>query len=103
MNSRVKDLPDIALLASIGELKATRVRAAIEQTFTHRATHPIPATMPDPPDVWRAPYAALAMEDDLPWATLDLVTVAARLFLDPVLADDAARVWDPTSWSWKER
>lgn len=36
VNSRIKDLPDLALLASAGPLVATRVRAAFEQTFTFR-------------------------------------------------------------------
>lgn len=38
-NSRVKDLPDIALLGTIRSLEAARLRAAIEQTFSFRATH----------------------------------------------------------------
>ena len=38
-NSRVKDLPDIALLATIQALEAKQVRAALEQTFAFRKTH----------------------------------------------------------------
>jgi hypothetical protein len=41
-NTRVKDLPDLALLASIGPLLAAELRQAIEATFTYRATHYIP-------------------------------------------------------------
>ena len=45
-NSRVKDLPDLALLATAQALKAQRLRAAIEQTFTFRKTHAIPTLLP---------------------------------------------------------
>jgi hypothetical protein len=48
-NSRVKDLPDMALIASIEGLDAADLRAAIRATFAFRATHPVPAKVPDPP------------------------------------------------------
>ncbi|WP_414654065.1 nucleotidyl transferase AbiEii/AbiGii toxin family protein [Hyalangium sp.] len=50
-NSRVKDLPDIALLASAQPLKATHLRDAIEQTFRFRGTHELPVMFPEPPTV----------------------------------------------------
>src|SRR6266545_2807757 len=37
-NSRVKDLPDLALLATAQTIEAKRLRAALEQTFTFRKT-----------------------------------------------------------------
>jgi hypothetical protein len=43
----------------------------------------------------------MAREDQLPWATLDDVTTAARAFLDPVLAGAAApATWNVTAWRW---
>ncbi len=54
-NSRVKDLPDIALLASIRRLEAVRLRGALEQTFAFRATHPLPFALPSPDPGWQAP------------------------------------------------
>jgi len=48
-NTRVKDLPDLALLASPQELDAKRLRAALEQTFSFRKTHPLPDSLPAPP------------------------------------------------------
>lgn len=62
-NSRLKDLPDLALLAGVRSLDAKRMRAALEQTFGFRKTHALPATLPAPPASWAAPYAALAAED----------------------------------------
>ncbi len=49
------------------------------------------------------PYAALAREDQLEWATVDDVTKAVRTFLDPVLAGDMAAAWRPLEWVWQEK
>jgi len=54
-NSRVKDLPDIALLASAQPIDAKRLRDAFEQTFTFRKTHALSATLPEPPAAWTTP------------------------------------------------
>jgi hypothetical protein len=99
-NTRVKDLPDLALLASAQAISARRLRAALEQTFTFRATHPLPSALPPPLDAWRTPYAVMAREDQLAWPTLDEVTQAARAFLDPVLARANDGTWEPTTWTW---
>jgi hypothetical protein len=101
-NSRVKDLPDIPLLASIGGLDAKRLRAALEQTFSSRNTHALPASLPDPNAAWETPYAAMARADQLAWPTLVEVTAAARVFLDPVLAEEREASWDPASWTWNK-
>jgi hypothetical protein len=99
----VKDLPDLALLASIGALEATRIRTALAETFGGRDTHPLPASTPAPLAAWLKPYADLAHEDDLPWTTLEEVTAVVRAFLDPVLAGDHELLWEPGSWSWRRR
>ena len=102
-NSRVKDLPDIALLATAQILDAKRLRDALEQTFTFRKTHALPASLPDPMPAWATPYSAMAREDQLPWATLVDVTRAAQAFLDAVLAGVLAASWDPGAWIWIPR
>jgi predicted nucleotidyltransferase component of viral defense system len=102
-NSRVKDLPDLALLSTVRAVEARVLRAALDQTFTFRRTHPLPASLPQPSDSWRLPYAALALQDDLRWPTLDEVTSAARAFLDPVLAGDGDATWDPMAERWSPR
>jgi hypothetical protein len=48
-NSRVKDLPDIALLASVGPIEGAVLRSALERTFTFRGSHPLPTALPEPP------------------------------------------------------
>lgn len=102
-NSRLKDLPDLALLAGTKALDAKRVRAALDQTFGFRKTHDLPSTLPDPPGTWTAPYAAMAAEDQLAWPTLAEVTAAARAFLDPILTGAVASTWNPPTWSWERR
>jgi len=99
-NSRVKDLPDIALLASIGALEASRLAEALGQTFTFRKTHALPASLPDPNAAWETPYAVMAKADQLAWPTLADVTEAAKAFLDPILAGERDARWDPTPWRW---
>ena len=100
-NSRVKDLPDIALLATAQPIDAKRLRAALEQTFTFRKTHALPAKVPAPLGAWTTPYVAMAREDQLAWITLDEVTKAAQTFLDPVLAGELDATWEPETWSWR--
>jgi Nucleotidyl transferase AbiEii toxin, Type IV TA system len=99
-STRVKDLPDLALLGQTGPLQAREARAAIDLTFGFRKTHPVPPSLPAPPASWGDPYAAMAEEDGLPWRTLTEVSNAARGFLDPVLASAAEARWDPAQWTW---
>ena len=98
-NTRVKDLPDMALLGGVQSLDARRLRAALEQTFMHRATHPLPLALPDPPPSWSAPYLAMARDNDLAWLTLEQLTPVVATFLNPVLAGRDG-VWHPGRWSW---
>jgi hypothetical protein len=98
-NTRVKDLPDLALLGTIRPLEAVRVREAIKRTFGSRAVHPVPARLPPPPEAWAVPYARMAELDELPWRTLAEVEAVARGFLDPLLAGRDGR-WDPAPWEW---
>ena len=101
-NSRVKDLPDLALLATAQPVDARRLRAALEQTFAFRQTHALPLSLPAPLETWRIPYEAMARDDQLRWPTLEEVTKAARTFLDPVLAGSLGATWDPGRWSWSK-
>jgi hypothetical protein len=100
-NSRVKDLPDIALLAGAKSVEAARLRMALEQTFAFRKTHPLPSSLPAPSAAWEGPYAAMSREDSLAWPTLGEVTAAARAFLDPVLAGAQSGTWDRRVREWR--
>lgn len=98
-NSRVKDLPDIALLATTRDIDGNALRLAIDQTFLHRATHPVPELFPDPPSTWSPVYERIAETDRLPWRTLAAVTEAVRSFLDPTLTGEPTR-WSSKDWKW---
>ncbi len=54
VSSRVKDWVDLVLLGTLGEIRADALRQALEVTFAHRRTHPLPANLP------RAAYAGSA-------------------------------------------
>lgn len=101
-NSRVKDLPDMALLGTVRPLDAEIVRAAIERTFEHRATHDVPKDVPLPPADWASAYERMAQDDALPWPTLTDVHQAVQRFLNPILAGTSGR-WDVEQWQWRPR
>jgi predicted nucleotidyltransferase component of viral defense system len=98
-NSRIKDLPDIVVLASSVSFRSEELRQAIVATFLHRGSHPIPEKLPSPPVRWTSSYARMAQENALPWLTLDDVFERARNFLDPILSEKSG-TWDPITWSW---
>ena len=99
-NSRVKDLPDLALLAQIGPLESAGVRKAIEATFAFRKTHPLPAALPSPPASWAMRYAKMARDDELLWPRIEELVTVVRGFLDPVLAGESGS-WNPSTWAWQ--
>ncbi|HEX8823009.1 MAG TPA: nucleotidyl transferase AbiEii/AbiGii toxin family protein [Archangium sp.] len=99
-NSRVKDLPDVALLAQTGAFTRTRLRAALERTFAFRGTHPLPGSMPSPPTFWNTLYARMARDHELPWPTLADVHRAASAFMAPVLGS-GGETWNPERWTWE--
>ena len=100
-NSRVKDLPDLALLATCGTLAGREVRTAIDRTFERRGTHPVPASVPEPLASWGPVYERMAAVDGLPWSSIPELVVVVRRFLDPILADASPAVtWHPGAWAW---
>ncbi len=99
VNSRVKDLPDLALLATTGSFEGARLRAALEATFHFRKTHSLPLSVPAPPESWAATYARMANDDGLPWKSIDTLLDAVRGFLDPILMHPHG-TWDPEIWLW---
>jgi hypothetical protein len=103
-NTRVRDLPDLALLATTGEIHEEEIRLAFERTFRFRGTHSLPTSVPVPPAFWEALYAARAETDELIWRTLTEVSEAVSSFLDPVLGHSPeGRIWVPTDWGWLTR
>ena len=76
------------------------LRTALERTFEHRGTHPLPESVPLPPASWASVYARIVDNDGLEWRTLDELTRAVQTVLDPVLAAGEIGTWDPNAWGW---
>lgn len=103
-NTRVRDLPDVALLATTGPIDGVELRLAFEKTFRFRGTHPLPTSIPALPAFWEASYAAMAANDELMWRTLTEVTEAVSSFLNPVLGSSSeGGMWVPADWCWQAR
>ncbi len=100
-NTRVKDLPDLALLGTIRELDGDRLREALDRTFTFRGTHAVPPSLPEPPDAWVEVYRRMALEDGLEWRDLPALVAAVGAFLNPVLGKAQHLRWSPSLWRWE--
>lgn len=61
-NSRTKDLIDVILLVRNFNIKADRMREALEKTFKTRKTHALPDELPPPPQSWEKKFTLLADE-----------------------------------------
>jgi len=100
-STRVKDLVDLVLIAGEAALDARRLRAALDVTFNHRATHPLPARLPRPAADWRVPYGRMCRDIGLD-PDLDAGHATAAHLVDPVLAGEvAAGTWDPAARIWR--
>jgi hypothetical protein len=64
-NTRVKDLVDMVLLISSGNLSPSKLITAIDATYKRRATHEFRVDLMPPPDSWVGPYAKLAAECEI--------------------------------------
>ncbi len=100
-STRVKDLVDLALIATEGTPDAALLRIAMDRTFARRAGQPLPAALPDPPADWRVPYARMARDIGLDPDLGAGHAVAARM-LDPVLSGEvASATWNPGDGGWR--
>lgn len=99
-STRIKDLVDLALVASTQCPQARTLRRAIVDGCAHRRMRvPERFAVPDV-EVWRAGYPAKAREAAgvVPDFAEAVELVAA--LLDPVLTETAAGVWNPKAASW---
>jgi NH3-dependent NAD+ synthetase len=61
-NSRVKDLVDMILLIQMEAMDTAILKRAIQTTFELRGTHPVPPTVPKPPESWTFPFHTVTKE-----------------------------------------
>ena len=99
-STRPKDLVDILLIVGVEPIAAAELRRALERTFTNRARHVLPLSLPPPPPTWAGPYARLASQVGL---DEDLAAAFARAteFLGPVLDGSASGHWHPHRGKWE--
>ena len=99
-STRVKDLVDLALIASTQVVGGPALRTAIRVGFAHRGVEvPKAFTVPDDAS-WRARYPRVAR--DAPGMVPhyeEAVDLAGRL-IDPTLTRDPLGSWDPAKRAW---
>lgn len=101
-STRVRDLVDLIIISKFGSVDARRLRDEISRTFTRRATHPVPESLPAPPAGWARAYAEEAQTVGIPTALGDGHELAV-IWLDPVLQGTAKGHWKPKSQAWRPR
>jgi hypothetical protein len=106
-NSRMKDLVDIALVATEPDLKPSSatisagvVFDAMQRTFAARNTHDLPRSLPPAPPAWTARYPREQRINGHAWVTIDAVHADAARFLDPVLQGAALGRWNALARAW---
>ena len=100
-STRVKDLVDLALIATEAAPDAEPLRTALEVTFGRRASHSLPARLTRPRADWRVPYGRMARDIGLD-PDIDAGHATAARLLDPVLGGDVmSATWDPATRIWR--
>ena len=99
-SSRIRDLVDIALIATTQQLSGPALRAAILAGTAHRnLTLPKAFAVPDEA-VWRRGYPQSAADAPGPTPTFDEAISLACALLNPVLKGPVSGNWDPALASW---
>lgn len=88
-NDRFRDVVDLLLMRELVDDLPAQADAC-EAVFAHRATHRWPPEI-SPPVAWRAPFARLAAEAELPVRDLDDAATEIRRFVADVCAASAHR------------
>jgi hypothetical protein len=101
VSTRVKDLVDIALIASTQIIDGRALRIAIVAGTTHRRLD-LPAQFAVP-DVaaWRSGYPKKAAEAPGVTPTFDEAVDLASRLLDPILTGAVTGSWDPAAAEWR--
>jgi len=100
-SSRVRDWVDILLMARWEGFRAEALRQALQATFDHRGTHPLPQRMPSPPTSWSRSFRRLSEQIGLEYANLEETTQAMQRFLNLVLSGQPGKIWNPIRWQWE--
>jgi hypothetical protein len=99
-STRVKDLVDLALIATTQQVDAAALTLAIHVGTAHRRlTPPARFTVPDL-DLWRRGYPTRAKEAATTVPDFDTAVRTVAALLDPVLDGTALGTWNPATLTW---
>lgn len=101
-SSRVKDLIDLALIASYAMIRGSKLRTAIERVYASHPADCAPNHFPEPPASWATPYKRLA-ETLAVAKTLDAAHAYVGTMLAPVLERPElvrGQTWSPRTHRW---
>jgi hypothetical protein len=98
--SRVKDLVDILLVASIKKLSFTQLRKFVNSTFKNRNTHVLPTNTPEISSDYEINYLKLTREVGLKQKTLKQANAALKIFFLPILTNQHVSTWNPDLLKW---
>lgn len=82
----MKDLVDLVLLIEHGLIEPSQVATRLRTVFRVRATHDIPARLPEWPVAWRQEYQPLIAHLGVEMATLQAATVLVGDFWKACIA-----------------
>jgi hypothetical protein len=100
-SSRVKDLIDILLMASIAPISCAKLRQSIKVTFEHRKSHPLPEKTHSVSPTFIRSFSNLADQVGLKQQTLEDANKALDEFLSPVISGSSVKTWNPERWAWE--
>jgi hypothetical protein len=102
-STRIKDLVDLALIASTQTVDGEALAQAIRIGFAHRAIQPpVRFEVPDV-EAWRIGYPAKAAEAPGASPGFEDAVALVAAFLDPVLKRMVVTNWNPATQSWIRR
>jgi hypothetical protein len=100
-SSRVKDFVDMLLLSEMGTISGERLFQAIQATFSARATHALPVSVPPPPSKWDSEFKRMAKDVGMDKLSLGQAYGSVQQFLDPVLKGEIPGEWDAVAKLWR--
>jgi hypothetical protein len=101
-SSRVKDLVDLILLASLdSNIQANTLLNAIVLIFESRGDQ-VPNSFHSFPTTWQQRFNRLAKETQLNFLDFQDASQAAAAFITPVISEQVVGLtWDPIDWWWR--
>jgi len=88
-------------LSEMGTVSGERLFQAIQATFSARATHACPVSVPPPPLKWESEFKRMSKDVGMDNLSLALAYGLIQQFLDPILKEEIPGKWDAVAKSWR--